>query len=339
MDEEEIRGLLAAAGRRADVPKRDLAMIRAAARAEWRELVTARRAPTAVARRLVPAALAAGLLLALAVGWWWRERTPPVDTVPLATVELLRGGVQVQSPTDRPSEELPAPTVGDALVAGTTMTTEAGRPPGIVALTLAGGESVRLDSGTRVRLESRRRLALEIGTLYADSGVSSGEGSGLEIVTPWGRVRDIGTQFEVRVAADENEVLRVRVREGRVAVAAGAASHVVGEGQELRMRGDRTVRRRDIARHGPAWDWTLAAAPAIDIDGRTLSSFLEWACRETGWELRYADAEAARAAAAITLQGDIEGLTPDQAVSVLLPGSRFDFRLEDGTLTVFRTVR
>lgn len=337
MDEEELQDLLTTAGRRAEVPERDLAMIRAAARAEWQELVATRPAPRVATRRLVPALLATGLFLVLAVGWWWRTRTPPVDTVPLATVELLRGDVQVRRPTDRGSGEPLEPAVGDVLVAGTTVTTEAGRPPGIVALTLADGESVRLDSGTRVRLESRRRLALEIGTLYADSGAATAGEEALEIVTPWGSVRDVGTQFEVRVAEGEDVALRVRVREGGVAVASGGESHTVAGGQELRMHGDGTVSRHQVARYGPAWAWTLAAAPSIDIDDRPLSSFLKWVCRETGWELRYADPELARSAPEIRVRGNIEGLTPEEAVSVVLPASGLDYRVEDGTLWVFRT--
>lgn len=327
--------MFAHAGPRPHVPERDLARIRAAARAEWQQLIAARQRRAHV-RRLVPALVATGLLLALGVGWWWRDRTLPVDPTPIATIELLRGDVRVRETPDGESSRHREPTVGEPLVAGTTLATGARGAAGTVALTLADGESVRLDSGTRVRLVSRRRLALETGTLYADSGVSTGGGGGLEIVTAWGSVRDVGTQFEVRVAADEDVALRVRVREGRVAVAAGGASHTVVEGQELWMRDDRTVSHHPIERHGPAWDWALAAAPSIDIEGLTLSSFLDWACREIGWELRYADADAARAAAEIRLQGTIEGLTPDQAVRVVLPGSRFDSRLEDGTLTVFR---
>ncbi|MGH9381125.1 MAG: FecR domain-containing protein [Thermoanaerobaculia bacterium] len=338
MDDEEIRDLLATAGPRPRVPERDLARIRAAARAEWQELVVARQKPAISVRRLASALAAAGLLVALGVGWWWRDRTLPVEPVPIAVVELLEGNVRALGLPDGEPDGRRDLTVGDVLVADTTLTTDAGQAPGIVALTLADGESVRLDSGTRVRLVSRRRLALDAGTLYADSGVSTPPGrEGLEIATAWGSVRDMGTQFEVRVADDEDVALRVRVREGGVAIASGGESHTVIGGQELRMHGDRTVSLHEVARYGPAWEWTVAAAPGIDIEGRTLASFLEWAGRETGWKLRYADAEAARAAAEIRLQGTIEGLTPDQAVRVVLPGSRFDSRLKEGTLTVFRT--
>lgn len=328
--------MFAQAGPRPQVPERDLARIRAAARVEWQAQVVARQGRRLRVRRLVPAVVATGLLVAVGIGWWWKDRARPVDPTPIATVELLRGDVRVRQSPDGWSPRHGEPTMGDTLVAGTTLVTGARGEPGMLAVALVDGESVRMDSGTRVRLVSRRRLALETGTLYADSGVSTGGGEGLEIVTAWGSVRDVGTQFEVRVAEDEEVALRVRVREGRIAVASGGASHTVGAGQELRMRADRTVSRHPIERHGAAWNWTLAAAPGIDIDGRTLSSFLDWACRETGWELRYADAEAARAAAQIRLQGTIEGLTPDQAVRAVLPGSRFDSRLEDGTLTVFR---
>lgn len=336
-DEEEIQKLLTDAGRRPLVPEKDLARIRAAARAEWQQVVVTRRKHPVIVRRLVPALVATGLLVAVGVSWWWRDRTLPVDSGPMATVELLEGDVRVQRPPGGKTGRRLDLMVDDVLVAGTTLVTEAAESPGILALTLADGESVRMDSGTRVRLVSRRRLALEAGTLYADSGVSTAGGERLEIVTAWGSVRDVGTQFEVRVAEGEDVALRVRVREGKVTVAWRRGSHIVAQGQELRMRDDGAVSRHEIARHGPAWDWTLAAAPSIDIEGRTLASFLEWVCRETGWELQYADSGAARSATEIRLHGTIEGLTPDEAVRVVVPGSGFGFHVEDGTLSVSRT--
>lgn len=333
-EEEEVRSLLTDAGRRPEVPQRDLTMIRAAARAEWQELVAGRRKRRHAARRLVPLTVATSLILALALGWWWTSQRSPIVSTPIATVELLKGDVRVQGPPDRRSEQHRELTVGDALIAGTTLMTEEDGSPGIVTLTLAGGESVRLDSGARTRLVSRNRLALETGTLYVDSGDSPGTEEGLEIVTALGSVREIGTQFEVRVAEGNEVALRVRVRDGTVSVASGAGSHTVSTGEELRLRRDGGVERGAIVRHGVAWEWVVDAAPALDIDGLPLGAFLRWVSRETGWEVRYVDPAFATDAETIVVRGSIEGLSPDEAVSVVLPGSRVDYRLEDGILFI-----
>lgn len=334
--EERIRELLEGAGRRPEVPRRDLAMIQTAARAEWQELVAARRRRGFAFRRAAALAVATSLILAVAAGWWWTQRTS-ADSTPIATVALLDGGVRVQGPPDRQDERRREPAVGDDLLPGTTLATEGRGNPGMATLTLANGESVRLDAATTVRLATRSRLELDRGTLYVDSGSSPAAEDRLEVVTAWGSVREIGTQFEIRVVEGDDVPLRVRVREGSVSVAADTGSHSVAMGQELRLHRDGGVSRRPVASHGPLWEWTLAAAPGIDVDGRTLHSFLEWACRETGWRLRYADEALARSAAAeIILSGNIEDLTPDEAVSVMVQASGLDSRVEDGTLWITR---
>lgn len=329
--EAEIQSLLAGAGRRPEVPERDLAVIRAAARAEWQELVAGRRKRGVVARRLVPLTAAAGLLLVL--GWWWRAHHSPIVATPIATVELLKGGVRVQDPPDPGPERIRRLTEGETLVAGTTLVTAGSQSPGLVALTLSGGESLRLAAGTRVRLVEPARVALETGTIYVDSQRPIAQGAGLEIATALGTVRELGTQFEVRVAAHEAVALRVRVRDGAVAVVRGAESHAVATGEELRVQRDGAVERGTIDPHGAAWQWVLDAAPRLGIERLPLAAFLEWVSRETGWEIRYAPPELAVSAGTITVTG-IEGLAPDEAVRVALPASGLEYRLEDGILLI-----
>ena len=52
----------------------------------------------------------------------------------------------------------------------------------------------------------------------------------LEIVTPAGTARDIGTQFELRVAGS---ALRLRVREGSVSIDRGGRSLTGGAGEQI----------------------------------------------------------------------------------------------------------
>lgn len=181
-EEDQVRRLLEEAGPRPprpEVPPEDLAKIKAAFRAEWREHVRRRRSPD---RRLW--LLAAMLVLAVGLGWWlW-----PAPSTPVAHVEGTSG-----------TEE------GAAFFSGTQVVTE--EDP--LALTLEGGASLRLDTGSNVRLVSASVIELLRGALYLDS---AGAGN-VSVQTPFGTVTEIGTRFEVRLL---ESALRVRVREGAV---------------------------------------------------------------------------------------------------------------------------
>jgi hypothetical protein len=77
-------------------------------------------------------------------------------------------------------------------------------------------------------------------------------------------------------------------------------------------------------------------APALEIEGRSAVVFLRWVSRETGLVLRFGDEEVERFAAATTLHGTIEGLSPADAAGIVLPGCGLEHRVVDGTLVVER---
>ena len=84
------------------------------------------------------------------------------------------------------------------------------------------------------------------------------------------------------------------------------------------------------------WLWILEAAPPIEIEGRSLASYLEWVARETGWRIRYADRDLERSAETILLHGTIEGLRPDESLGVILEGSGLYHLTEDGAVLIVR---
>ncbi len=313
-------------------------MIKAAARVEWQKLVESRQKTRPVIRYLAPLALAASLILALAVGWWWMAQQTPVDSEPVATVELVSGEIRAAWQAGGQGRGRPALAVADTLVAGTEIATvgKAGGSTARMALRLRGGHSLRVDGDSRVRLLSTHRIELQRGAVYLDSGVERLTGSGVEVVTPLGIVREIGTQFEVRLQAQKDGGVRVRVREGSVSLREDGQSFSVASGEELTLRRDGSVARGSIEPYGPEWDWILAAAPSLDIEGLMLSAFLEWVSRETGWRVRYSNEELAGSAATIRLHGTIDGLAPHESLSVVLPGSGLGYRLESGSLLITR---
>ncbi len=204
-------------------------------------------------------------------------------------------------------------------------------PGGRVAVRLAGGQSMRLDSGSRVRFATSSSVVLERGTVYVDSA----GGDNVEVRTALGIVRDIGTQFEVRLlAADGAESLRVRVREGSVELEGGEEPHLVVAGEELRLDAGGGIEHVASPVYGRHWDWVTETAPTPNVAGRPLREFLDWAEREGGWTVRFADQATAAVAEKTILHGDVRDLTLTEAATLVLGGSGLGYRVEGGAFIV-----
>ena len=339
-DEARVGGLIEAAGPRPPIPPEDLEAIAAAARSAWRIGVHRHRRAAAAAprRRLPPAptlalALAATIAAALGLGWWWAAtRVPAAGAATVARVETVAGAVRVAGEAGEPGPL----AAGDELPRGATVTTAGagGAGAGRVSLRLAGGPTLRLDAGTELRLVSATAVELARGELYAATGPGEGRGAALEVRTPLGTARDVGTQFTVAVVGRGAESVRVRVREGAVVVERDGRSYRAAPGEELVvLRGD-GVERREIPTHGDPWAWVLDAAPPFA--GRTLADLLGWVERETGWRVRYESPELAESARRIVLYGGVGDLRPDEAPLAVLPGAGLEGEVEGGVLTVRR---
>lgn len=314
-DDATIRRVLRLVGPRPEVPAEAMAAARAAAEDEWRRTV---RAHSRWKRARHPGVWLVAATALLAVGLVYRSGFSPRD---VATFEVVADSVSIE-----PRQTTGPVRPGEAVRAGARIDTDGGRS----ALALAGGVSLRLDAGTEVQLRSESVLELLRGAVYVDS---AGESS-VEVRTSLGVVRDIGTQFEVRLLDGGEGTLRVRVREGAVTLERDGEVHEARAGTELRLAPGGQVTRGTVAAYGDEWDWVLATAPAFQAEGRTLGEFLDWLCHEGGWTLRYADGDLADLAASATLSGDTESLTPLQAAQVWLQASGLEHRFEDGTFVV-----
>ena len=172
------------------------------------------------------------------------------------------------------------------------------------------------------------------GAVYFDSGP---EGSSIAIDTQFGTVRNVGTRFEVRLGGGGRDVT-LRVRQGRVALDAASGSVAVGEGEEVILSRDGSVTRGPLASTAAEWAWIQEITPGFELEGARLSSFLDWVSAESGLSVRYEDAELAESAQQIQFQlhGEIEGLTPTQAVEAVMPSSGLSYRVAGGELYVSR---
>jgi hypothetical protein len=335
--EGDAMSLLRLAGARPRPSPEAVAAARAHVRAAWRAGVRRRRARAGFA---LAAGLAAAVATALLVGGRGAgERVgvgepPGPRAVVVGSLGAATGLVERETPSGWTSI-----VVGEAVVAGSRLRTVAGG----AGLRAPGGRSVRLGPASRLRWETPGQLALEAGTVYLDSGGRARPGAAFEVRTSWGTLRETGTQYEVHL---DGAGLRVRVREGRVALVTGtpdaseapgagpgALPEEVAAGNELRV-GDRGVERRRFPAHGPEWSWVLTLAPAFEMDGRSLHDLASWAAREAGWELHYSDAESERRSQQAVLRGSVRGLRPDEAALAAVPSTGLAHRVGDGVLRI-----
>jgi ferric-dicitrate binding protein FerR (iron transport regulator) len=311
MDEDSTTRLLRLASPRPHVAAERAERVRRAVHLEWQSAARQR----AVRRRTIAAtallAAAAAFVVTFRVSGP-RETAVPVTAGAVATIERLDGPIGL-SANDRVRP-------GDWLDTGAT---------GRVAVRLTDGTSVRLDTGSRARFLTASIVELAAGAIYVDTSASS---RGLEVRTPLGTARDLGTQFEVRL---RDQSLHVRVRTGAVELRYAGGAAPARAGTELILTGaEATSRALDPA--APEWAWAAGIAPSFPIEGRRLAAFLEHLAREQGWTLHYADPALAGRASGIVLHGSIDGLRPTDQLAVALASSGLAHRLEDGQLTVFR---
>jgi ferric-dicitrate binding protein FerR (iron transport regulator) len=314
--DEQVAELYRMAGRPPELPTQEVAAIREQARQVWRRQVRAR----ALRRRSLWAAAAVAACLALVFVFLPRGGAPRPDppSAGVASVARSTGTVTIRSA---------APTGGESgpLIPGTLVTTGGDAR---VCLTLVAGGSLRLDRDSRVRLESRHSLVLERGALYLDSGREGG--GSVSVVTPLGVVTDVGTRFEVRLleaGGDSTRRLVVKVRDGEVQIeGAAGGEYSAGGGSQLTLVTEGAPRRQAIAADDPAWRWAAEVAPAPLIEGRSLASFLDWATREMGIRWTVVEPAPEPTPEAIVLHGSVEGLTPEEALEVVLTGSGLRYR-------------
>lgn len=276
-----------------------VARVRTAVHDAWREESVARQARHAKSRRRVRVAmlLATAAAVVIALTMWLPFWMPAPAPAQVARIDHATGSTAVKA--------------GGAVISESTLATTAGT----LAVTLTSGVHIRLDASSTIRLDSATDVTLEHGAVYVDSGGASQ----ISIHTPVGVVRDIGTQFEVRLAGAS---LRVRVREGQVRVtSANGVNERAGAAEELFSMPDGSIGRRPISATGREWAWAERAAPPFVMEGKTLGAFLDWVAREGAWTVTFADRSFSAAARAIVLHGkpDLKGLTPAETLQIVLP--------------------
>ena len=321
--EREMSRLLGLTDVRAPVPTYRESRVKQAVLEEVRAVARRRRTERRAYVGLAVLGSAAAVVLAMRL-LSPRVETPAVPDV-VATIERVEGDVRRiassrQGDTTSTISRIDRLAIGDGFDTGET---------GRLGVRFLQGTSLRFDRRSRVRLVSTLRIELEAGAVYFDG---ARELQGLDIQTPLGLVKDIGTQFEVRLVDDS---LRVRVRSGIVEVHQKGEVLAAHAGTQLTI-GPTGRSTRTVPPYGPEWAWATSLAAPFETNGRSLGAFLDHVCREQGWTLTYATAPLARQAAAIVLHGSLDRLPPTDALEAALSASGLRYRLERGELFIER---
>src|SRR6185503_9267412 len=173
---------------------------------------------------------------------------------------------------------------------------------GATLFALHGGGNLRFAPGSKFEVVAGNTVRLDRGEMYVDIPPGSRPSQSFVAITAAGEFRHVGTQFALAVVDGET---RLRVREGSVQWQAADSESTVEAGTEVFIGRDQRVTRRTIESSGSYWAWTQSMAPAVDIENRPLSEFLDWVARETGRKLIIADDDTRRQIATIRMHGDV----------------------------------
>ena len=308
---DEVARLIGDAGARPAPAAEVQATILLAVEREWRIAQASRKRWRN--RRLALAAGVAALALGLSVEVPWHKSVPDLTVV--ATVVDSRGPVRM----------VPA-TTGSVTIAGATLTAGTSVETGTngAALLNVAGIGVRAGPDTVLTLERPGRIRLLRGRIYLETAAQAHAGD-LEVVTEFGILKHLGTQYQVTV--QPGRYLLTIVREGRVRMEAFGHVQTIERGEGLRIAGGGAITRLTIPAYDAQWHWVSDFVPEFLINGRSLSAFLDWFVRETGRTVVFVEAAARHDADDIMLKGSIRGLTPDQALDAVVATGQFQYDL------------
>lgn len=301
--------------------REQLERIRAAVSQEWRNATAESRDNPLRIRRPRWVAFAAAAAIAAVTIALLVER-PYIPSASIGSIaKLSGGGLEVSFGIFRRRKLV----AGDALRVGDRFTTQAP-----VLVTFAHGGTLRIAEGTSAHVTASSQLSLERGLVYLDFSPQPTVSNSLRVITREGAVEHIGTEFEVM---SSDQAVRVRVREGSIRFIGASSTLVAGAGTELLASGDK-VSQRSIATYGHEWLWTVALAPDFEIEGRPLNGYLQWASRELGCHLVFADSQARDLADLTILHGSVRGHTPADALADVLATTSLTYEINGGTLWI-----
>jgi ferric-dicitrate binding protein FerR (iron transport regulator) len=317
---DQVEHVLRAALRVAPLGPDALARIRAATEREWTQASDSGLPSKAYRRALWGSLAAAVALLAFLVAWYIAPPTGSTNFGLVARSDVGNADIRFQFVRRR------AVKVGDTVRAGDKLTAH-----GPVLISLSGGGTLRIAAGTILDITGEAQARLYRGQVYVDLPLGSSSQHPFRILTREGSIEHVGTEFEV---LENNKIMRLRVREGRVLLHRDTEQIVADAGTELTAQPGSLVSRREIDTYGRDWLWVAALAPDYEIEGRSLLGFLVWASRELGRPLKFSDIHARAVAERTILHGSVRGREPLDALSSVLATTSLTYEIRGDTIWI-----
>jgi len=323
--DQSLEQLLSEASPRPVPHSADMSAARDAVRAEWQAVSGKHRSR----RRMLRFAVAATVLIGV-FSIFNQFRAPELNIIRVAAIQKSVGSIYVLGEQSELTlaGDLKAIHVGQTIVTGNDAT---------IALAWGRGGSLRLDNNTQVEFRDDDSVYLKSGRIYFDSmpselsaGISGGGIAFFEIETDFGLVSHVGTQFMTQVEAGE---LKVSVREGQVDVAGEFFDYRAESGEQVRFMGSQRPMVGNFPEYGPAWDWIGISSPSINLSGKSVYEFLEWAGRELGREIVFSTAAIEQEVKTVKLVGDIN-TAPADALRLRMATTDIEWRFEEGAIYV-----
>jgi hypothetical protein len=297
-----------------------LGRIRVATAREW-QLATGKSGRSVRARRGLWVSFAAALcILTITVLWYVSPGPGSAIFGRIARSDVGNAYVRFEILRQR------ALNVGDSLRSGDTLTTHG---PALIAL--SNGGTLRIAADTVIEISGKTQALLHRGQIYVDLPPGAIGKGPFQVVTSAGTVEHVGTEFEV---LSKEQVVRLRVREGRVRLRRASDEVIAEAGTELMATEAGEVSRRSISTYGRDWLWVAALAPDYEIEGRPLLGFLEWVSRELGRPLEFADAHSRELAERTVLHGSVRGREPLDALASVLATTSLSYEIRGDAIWI-----
>jgi ferric-dicitrate binding protein FerR (iron transport regulator) len=322
--DEAVEALLGKAAPRPVPPAAEARAVREAVQAEWRQVSGRHKRRKSFVRMAMAASVLVAVFISLNA-----LRINGIEEVQVASIDKRFGMISVLGENSEMLEGSHLTTI----VAGQTLITD---DDSGMSLNWGGGGSLRLDENTRVEFLSDEQVFLSVGRIYFDStpafaaGLISDSDARLTIVTDFGEITHVGTQYMTRANRD---AVTVSVREGEVVIEGAGISGSASQGQQLAISGSGVRSMGNIPPYGSAWEWIEQTTPPVNLDGRSVSDFLGWVSRETGFGLEYESNSAEAYARQELLRGAVK-TDPRQALQFWMLGTDLGWRIENGVIYV-----
>lgn len=145
--------------------------------------------------------------------------------------------------------------------------------------------TITLDENTALTLLDHG-IQLHAGRVYIDA---SAQNTSVTVVTPFGEITDIGTQYEVRVT---QQALHITMREGTAKITTPTqviyASTSADLGDSLTLDHTGNPQTQHVAKSDEYWQWTLNTEADFNLYDASAHELLQWASRMTGKKVIYA---------------------------------------------------